>query len=72
MLIASSNKGYKIPREFEDMYDFALKVDSQVVPQLRRLNKARKNILMATSNQIDILKGPNFPNLVAFIDSMED
>lgn len=54
------------------MYDFVLKVDSQVVPQLRRLNKAIKNILMATSNQIDILRGPNFPNLVAFIDSMED
>ena len=72
VLIASSNKGYKIPREFRDMYDFAVKVDSQVVPQLRRLNKARKSILMATSNELDILKGPNFPNLVAFIDSMQE
>jgi len=72
VLIASSNKGYKIPRKFKDMYDFAAKVDSQVVPQLRRLNKARKSILMATSNKLDILKGPDFPNLVAFIDSMRD
>lgn len=72
VLIASSSKGYKIPREFKDMYDFAVKVDSQVVPQLRRLNKARKSILMATSNKLDILKGPDFPNLVAFIDSMQD
>lgn len=72
VLIASSNKGYKIPREFKDMYDFAVKVDSQVVPQLRRLNKARKSILMATSNELDILKGPDFPNLVAFIDSMQE
>ncbi|MBQ0775934.1 MAG: DUF3800 domain-containing protein [Gammaproteobacteria bacterium] len=72
VLIASSNKGYKIPREFKDMYDFAAKVDSQVVPQLRRLNKARKSILMATSNELDILKGPDFPNLVAFIDSMKE
>jgi hypothetical protein len=72
VLIASSNKGYKIPREFRDMHDFAMKVDSQVVPQLRRLNKARKSILMATSNELDILKGPDFPNLVAFIDSMRE
>lgn len=72
VLIASSNKGYKIPREFKDMYDFAVKVDSQVVPQLRRLNRARKSILMATSNKLDILKGTDFPNLVAFIDSMQD
>lgn len=72
VLIASSNKGYKIPRKFKDMYDFAVKVDSQVVPQLRRLNKARKSILMATSNELDILKGPDFPNLVAFIDSMKE
>lgn len=72
VLIASSNKGYKIPREFKDMYDFAVKVDSQVVPQLRRLNKARKSILMATSNKLDILKGTDFPNLVAFIDSLRD
>lgn len=72
VLIASSSKGYKIPREFKDMYDFAVRVDSQVVPQLRRLNRARKNILMATSNRLDILKGPDFPNLVSFIDSLED
>lgn len=72
VLIASSSKGYKIPREFKDMHDFAVKIDSQVVPQLRRLNKARKNILMATSNQLDILKGPDFPNLVSFIDSMNE
>ena len=72
VLIASSSKGYKIPREFKDMYDFVVKVDSQVIPQLRRLNKARKSILMATSNKLDILKGPNFPNLVAFLDAMKD
>jgi hypothetical protein len=72
VLIASSSKGYKIPREFKDMYDFVAKVDSQVVPQLRRLNKARKSILMATSNKLDILRGPSFPNLVAFIDSMKE
>ena len=72
VLIASSTKGYKIPREFKDMYDFAVKVDSQVVPQLRRLNKARKSILMATSNELDILKGPDFPNLMAFIDNMKE
>lgn len=72
VLIASSQKGYKIPRELKDMYDFAAKVDSQVVPQLRRLNKARKSILMATSNKLDILKGTDFPNLIAFIDNMSD
>jgi hypothetical protein len=72
VLIASSNKGYKIPSAFKDMHDFAAKVDSQVVPQLKRLSKARKNILMATSNQMDILKGPDFQNLVSFIEKMKD
>ncbi|WP_157976801.1 DUF3800 domain-containing protein [Parahaliea mediterranea] len=72
VLIASSNKGYKIPVQFSDMYDFAVRVDSQVVPQLQRLRKARKNLLMATSNELDILKGPNFVNLVAFLDRLQD
>lgn len=71
VLIASSNKGYKIPSKLADLHDFVARVDSQAIPLLKRLNKARKNILMATSNEVDILQSDKFPALSNIISKVE-
>jgi hypothetical protein len=71
VIISSSNKGYKIPRALSDLHDFANRIDAQVIPQLKRLNKARKNILLTTSNELDILNFPNFEDLSVLISAIE-
>ena len=72
VLIASSNTGYKIPSKLADMYDFAVRVDSQVVPLLRRLKKARQNIYTASSGEVDIVKEDHFKTLSALLDAIEN
>lgn len=71
VLIASSNKGYKIPTKFSDMRDYVEKVDSQIVPQLKRLHKARKSLLMATSNKLDIVDEDQFKSLYSIVENID-
>jgi len=70
VIIASSNKGYKIPKCYADFYDFVERVNGQIIPLLDRLNKARNSYMIASKNKIDLLKGPNYPKLVAFLDEL--
>lgn len=71
VIITSSNKGYKIPCDFDDMKVFVNKVDSVVKPYISRLALARKSLEIASKGEVDILKGPNFPHLVDFIETLE-
>ena len=68
VIIASCNKGYKIPRCYEDLFDFVERVNSLVLPLLERLNKARNSYLIASKDDVDLLKGPNYPELVDFLE----
>ena len=68
VIIASCNKGYKIPRCFADLFDFVERVNSLVLPLVERLNKARNSYLIASKDEIDLLKGPNYPELVDFLE----
>ena len=70
IIITSSNKGYKLPCNFSDMQEFVDRVQSIVVPLLSRLSKSRNSLKIASSNEIDILKGPNYPSLVNFLDEI--
>jgi len=72
VIIASCNKGYKIPRSYADLFDFVTRVNSQVVPLLDRLNKARNSYLMASKKEVDLLKGPNYPHLVSFLEELNN
>lgn len=72
VLIASSNTGYKIPSKLSDMYDFAVRVDSQVIPLLRRLKKARQSIYTASSGEVDIVKEDHFKTLSVLLDTIEE
>lgn len=71
VIVTSSNKGYKIPCSFDDMQEFVERVQSIVVPLLSRLSKARTSLKMASGNDVDILKGPNYPTLVRLLDEIE-
>lgn len=71
VIVTSSNKGYKIPCCYTDMEEFVERVNSIVTPLLSRLGKARKSLKIVSKDEIDILKGPNFPHLVSFIDVLE-
>tara|TARA_R110000782_G_scaffold14060_5_gene42349 strand:- start:3779 stop:4978 length:1200 start_codon:yes stop_codon:yes gene_type:complete len=68
VIIASCNKGYKIPRCYEDLFDFVDRVNSLVLPLLERLNKARNSYLIASKHDVDLLKGPNYPEIVDFLE----
>ena len=67
VIIASCNKGYKIPRCYSDLYDFVERVNSQVLPLLERLNRARNSYRIASNEEVDLLKGPNYPELTEFL-----
>lgn len=71
VIISSSNKGYKIPCSFEDMKTFVETVNGKVKPLLERLGKARASLHMASKGEVDILKGPDYPHLVSFIETLE-
>lgn len=71
VIISSSNKGYKIPSSFQDMEIFVDTVNSKIKPLLQRLGKARASLRIASSGEIDILKGPNYPHLVSFIETLD-
>jgi hypothetical protein len=71
VIIASSNKGYKIPSSYEDLIDFVETVDGIVVPLLGRLNAARDSYLLASKGEVDLLKGTKYPHLVAFLDDVK-
>ncbi len=70
VIIASCNKGYKIPRCYEDLLDFVDRVNSLVLPLLERLNKARNSYLIASKDDVDLLKGPNYPEIVDFLETL--
>ena len=53
------------------MEEFVERVQSIVVPLLLRLSKARQSLKAVSADEVDILKGPNYPNLVSFLDVIE-
>lgn len=71
VIIASCNRGYKIPSSYTDLVDFVERVNSLVLPLLERLNKARNSYLVASKDNVDLLKGPKYPELVEFLHILD-
>lgn len=71
LLIASSPKGYKIPVSVRDMDDFAQQARCIIGPMLSRVQKARKQVLLASSGSIDILARPEYQYIRSLVDSQE-
>jgi hypothetical protein len=69
VIIASSPKGYKLPTSKNDLYDFVNQTSQVVKPMLGRLEKCRKQIKLASKNDLDILEKKEFKYLKKFYDS---
>ncbi|WP_180960414.1 DUF3800 domain-containing protein [Neobacillus cucumis] len=68
LLIASSNKGYKLPVSLNDLYDFVNLSSLTIHPMIQRISKCRDQILLTTNNEIDILEQKEYDYLKRIID----
>ena len=68
LLIASSNKGYKLPFCLTDLYDFVNLSSLTIHPMIQRISKCRNQILLATNNEIDILEHNEYEYLKKMIE----
>jgi Protein of unknown function (DUF3800) len=68
LLIASSNKGYKLPVCLTDLYDFVNLSSLTIHPMIQRISMCRNQILLATNNEIDILENNEYEYLKKIIE----
>ncbi len=67
LIICATERGVKIPFDSQDIHMWVDRVNSQVVPYLKRLEKARNDFLIATKNEYDIINQNVFPDLSNYI-----
>jgi hypothetical protein len=70
VIIATSNRGYKIPAGEAHLKDYVDRVNKTVLPYLKRLEAARQSFLLASNGSFDLLRGTQYPELVALLDTM--
>lgn len=68
VLLASGNRGYKLPMNEIEIYSYANKSIGQIVPMLKRLEKARNRLLAATDNKFDILDKSEYTKIKKYFD----
>lgn len=68
LLIASSNRGYKLPVCLNDLYDFVNLSSLTIHPMIQRVAKCRDQILLATNREIDILEKSEYDYLKRIIE----
>lgn len=68
VIIASSNKGYKIPCKLNEIYDFINHGVSIAIPILERLRKCRDTIKIGTNGRIDVLEDIESTNLKKYFE----
>ncbi|MBI1932403.1 MAG: DUF3800 domain-containing protein [Ignavibacteriales bacterium] len=67
VVIASTDKGVKIPFSYIDIFEWISRVDSQVTPYLKRVEYARDEFLLASKNEYDIIDHKVFPELGGYL-----
>ena len=72
VIIASSQRGYKIPSKQSELYDFINHDAKIVIPMLSRLKKCRDLVKLGTANQLDLLSHAEYNQLRSFFDSLPD
>ena len=70
VILASSQKGYKIPSKQSELYDFINHDAKIVIPMLARLKRCRDLIKLGTVNGLDLLDHPEYAQLQAYFDSL--
>lgn len=70
VIIASSSKGYKIPAQKTELYDFINHGVSVAIPVLDRMKKCRDIIKLGTTNQVDLFDHTEYNNLKRHFDEI--
>lgn len=70
VLIASSNKGYKLPSSEHDLFAFVNHSNSYIEPMIDRLMKCRNKVKLATKNELDLLDKEEFKYLKIIIENL--
>lgn len=68
VIIASSQKGYKIPSKQSELYDFINHDAKIVIPMLARLKKCRDLVKLCTANELDLLAHAEYDQLQEYFD----
>lgn len=68
VLISSSPKGYKIPANEDELYDFINHGTSVIMPMLSRLKKCRDTVKIATMNEVDLFDHTEYRSLNKFFE----
>lgn len=68
VIIASSQKGYKIPSKKSELYDFINHGTSIIIPMLERLKKCRDLIKLGSTNELDLFDNTEYSNLKKYFD----
>lgn len=72
VIIASSNRGYKIPSKVSELRDY-INHDAKIVfPMLARLKKCRDLVKLSTTNKIDLLDNSDFTYLKTYFDNLPE
>jgi len=69
VIIASSEKGYKLPASESELYDYFNIGTTVVLPMLSRLKKCRDLIKMGTHNEIDLFSREEYVALKKYFDT---
>lgn len=68
VIISSSHKGYKLPANEGDLYEFLNHSNSIIKPMIERIKICRDRIKAATKNELDILNKIEFEYLKKTLD----
>ena len=68
VIIANSQKGYKIPSKCAELYDFINHDAKIVIPMLSRLKKCRDLVKLATANELDLPDQPEYEQVKNYFD----
>ena len=71
IIISSTENGVKIPAGVEDISKWIERANSQIVPYLKRLNKARDRLLVLSQGKIDIVDKKHFSLLNECLSSLK-
>ena len=70
VVIASSQKGYKIPSKQSELYDYINHDAKIVIPMLARLKKCRDLVKLGTANDLDLLAHSEYDQLRTYFDNI--
>lgn len=70
VILVSTDKGVKIPYTADDVSEWINRVNSQIAPYLKRIEDARRTIMIASHNKYDIVHPEAHPDLWNYLNRL--